>query len=63
MSSTEKIKQNLTNIQKSVDEITASIQEVVIVGREQASSTEEISKISTKIESMNKELNKYASQL
>ncbi|WP_010289723.1 methyl-accepting chemotaxis protein [Kurthia massiliensis] len=63
VSSIEKIKQNLTNIQKSVDEITASIQEVVIVGREQASSTEEISKIFTKIESMNKELNKYASQL
>lgn len=63
VSSTEKIKQTLTNIQKSVDEITASIQEVVIVGREQASSTEEISKIFTKIESMNKELNKYASEL
>lgn len=63
VSSTEKIRQTLTNIQNSVNEITASIQEVVVVGREQASSTEEISKIFTKIESMNKELNKYASEL
>lgn len=63
VSSTEKIRQTLTNIQKSVDEITASIQEVVVVGREQASSTDEISNIFEKIEAMNKELNKYASQL
>ncbi|MFJ8064631.1 methyl-accepting chemotaxis protein [Psychrobacillus sp. NPDC096426] len=63
VSSTEKIRQTLTNIKKSMNEITASIQEVVIVGRDQASSTEEISNIITKIESMSKELNKYASEL
>ncbi|MGB3102836.1 MAG: methyl-accepting chemotaxis protein, partial [Psychrobacillus psychrotolerans] len=63
VSSTEKIRQTLTNIQKSVNEITASIQEVVIVGRDQVSSTEEISNIITKIHSMSKELNKYASEL
>ena len=63
VSSTEKIRQTLTNIQNSVNEITASIQEVVVVGREQASSTDEISNIFAKIESMNKELNKYASEL
>ena len=63
VSSTEKIRQTLTNIQNSVNEITASIQEVVVVGREQASSTDEISNIITKIESMSKELNKYASEL
>ncbi|WP_339175346.1 methyl-accepting chemotaxis protein [Solibacillus sp. FSL R5-0691] len=63
VSSTEKIRQTLTNIQKSVNDITATIQEVVVVGREQASSTEEISEIITKIEAMSKELNKYASEL
>lgn len=63
VSSTVKIRQTLTNIQKSVNEITASIQEVVVVGREQESSTEEISNIISKIESMSKELNKYASEL
>lgn len=63
VSSTEKIRQTLTNIQNSVNEITASIQEVVVVRREQASSTDEISNIITKIESMSKELNKYASEL
>jgi hypothetical protein len=63
VSSTEKIRQTLTNIQNSVNEITASIQEVVVVGREQAASTEEISMIFAKIEAMNKELNKYASEL
>lgn len=63
VSSTEKIRQTLTNIQNSVNEITASIQEVVSVGHEQAASTEEISAIFAKIEAMNKELNKYASEL
>lgn len=63
VSSTEKIRKTLTNIQNSVNEITASIQEVVEVGRDQAGSTEEISKIFAKIESMNKELNKYAADL
>lgn len=63
VASTEKIRQTLTNIQNSVNDITASIQEVVAVGHEQVGSTEEISKIFTKIETMNKELNKYASEL
>jgi hypothetical protein len=63
VSSTEKIRKTLTNIQNSVNEITASIEEVVAVGREQANSTEQISAIFAKIESMNKELNTYASEL
>lgn len=63
VSSTEKIRQTLTNIQDSVNDITASIQEVVAVGHEQVGSTEEISKIFAKIEAMNKELNQYASEL
>lgn len=63
VSSTEKIRQTLTNIQNAVNEITASIQEVVVVGHEQASYTDEISEIFTKIETMSKELNKYASEL
>lgn len=63
VSSTEKIRQTLTNIQNSVNEITTSIQKVVVVGRDQASSTEEISEIITKIEAMSKELNVYASKL
>lgn len=63
VSSTEKIRQTLTNIQNSVNEITASIQHVVAVGHEQAASTDEISTLMLKIESMNKELNQYASQL
>lgn len=63
VSSTEKIRQTLTNVQNAVNEITASIQEVVLVGHEQASHTGEISEIFTKIETMSKELNKYASEL
>lgn len=63
VSSTEKIRQTLTNVRKSVNEITASIQEVVAIGRNQASSTDDISGIFAKIDAMNKELNKYALEL
>ena len=63
VSSTEKIRQTLTNIQSAVNDITTSIQEVVVIGREQASSTDEIAVIMTKIEAMSKQLNKYASEL
>lgn len=63
VSSTEKIRQTLTNIQSSVNEITTTIQEVVAIGHEQAASTDEISALMTKIEAMSKELNKYAAEL
>lgn len=63
VSSTEKIRQTLTNIQNAVNEITTSIQDVVVVGREQAASTGEISVLMDKIEAMSKELNKYAAEL
>ena len=63
VSSTEKIRQTLTSIQNAFNEITASIQEVVVVGHEQAASTDEIATLMAKIESMSKELNKDASEL
>lgn len=63
MSSTEKIRETLTNIQKSMDDITTSIQKVVSVGKEQAMSTEDISMFISKIETMSQELNQYASEL
>ncbi len=63
VSSTEKIRTTLTNIQNSMDEISASIDKVVSVGKEQASSTDEIAQFIDEIEKKSKELNKYASEL
>ncbi|MET0786485.1 MAG: methyl-accepting chemotaxis protein [Paenisporosarcina sp.] len=63
VSSTEKIRNTLENIQRSMSEITLSVEKVVSVGREQALSTEEISVFINQIEEMSKELNKYASEL
>ncbi|WP_315614799.1 methyl-accepting chemotaxis protein [Alkalihalobacillus sp. MEB130] len=63
VSSTEKIRNTLMNIQKSMDEISLSIEKVVAVGTEQASSTQEISSFIDEIEKMSKELNTYASEL
>lgn len=63
VSSTEKIRTTLENIQKSMREINLSIEKVVTVGREQATSTEEISLFIDQIEKMSIELNKYASEL
>jgi len=44
-------------------EINVSIEKVVSVGREQATSTEEISVFINQIEKMSIELNKYAAEL
>ncbi|KIL47238.1 methyl-accepting chemotaxis protein [Jeotgalibacillus soli] len=63
VSSTEKIQNTLLNMQQSINEITASIEKVVAVGRDQASSTDEISSFIDEIEKMSKELNKYATEL
>ena len=63
VSSTEKIRQTLTSIQNAVNKITASIQEVVVVGHEQAASTDESATLMAKIEPRSVELNKYASEL
>ncbi|GAE26084.1 methyl-accepting chemotaxis sensory transducer [Halalkalibacter wakoensis JCM 9140] len=63
VSSTEKIRTTLTNIQKSMDEISASIEKVVEVGNDQAASTQEIASFIDEIEKMSKQLNKYASDL
>ncbi|SFC91192.1 Methyl-accepting chemotaxis protein (MCP) signalling domain-containing protein [Bacillus sp. OV322] len=63
VSSTEKIRTILNNIQKSMTDITASIDKVVRVGNAQAESTEELSSFIVKIETMSKELNNYALKL
>ncbi|MFA9556745.1 methyl-accepting chemotaxis protein [Evansella sp. AB-rgal1] len=63
VSSTEKISNTLTNMKKSISEISAAIEHVVSVGRQQASSTEELSSFIDDIERMSKELNKHASEL
>ncbi len=63
VASTEQIRNTLMNIQKSMDEIMGSIEKVVTVGKQQASSTDEISQFIDEIEKMSKELNKYASEL
>lgn len=63
ITSTEKIKDVLENTQKSVDEITVSIDKMVSSGKNQAHSTTEISAFIDEIEAMSKKLNKYASDL
>ncbi|AYC30788.1 methyl-accepting chemotaxis protein [Paenisporosarcina cavernae] len=63
VSSTEKIQTTLENIKRSMTEISASVEKVVHVGREQAVSTEEISVFIDQMEEMSKQLNKYASEL
>ncbi|KHF41415.1 methyl-accepting chemotaxis protein [Halalkalibacter okhensis] len=63
VSSTERIRNTLANIQSSIDEITLSIERVVAVGAEQSSSTQEIASFIDEIQRMSKELNKYASEL
>jgi len=63
VASTEKIKEILTNMQKSMEAIVRSVEEVASVGTAQASSTEEIKESIGRIERMSKELNKYASEL
>ncbi|KAA0547133.1 methyl-accepting chemotaxis protein [Bacillus sp. BGMRC 2118] len=63
VASTEKIRKTLSDIQKSMTEISTSIEKIVLVGEDQASSTEGISTFIKEIEKMSKELNKYASEL
>ncbi|BCB05606.1 methyl-accepting chemotaxis protein [Bacillus sp. KH172YL63] len=63
VTSTEKIRNTLLNIQNSMDEIASSIEKVVTVGKEQASSTDEIAVFINEIEEMSKKLNSYASEL
>ena len=63
VNSTEKIRTTLENIQRSMKEINISIEKVVSVGREQATSTEEIAVFINQIEKMSIELNKYAAEL
>lgn len=63
VASTEKIRKTLSDIQKSMMEISTSIEKIVLVGEDQASSTDEISTFIKEIEKMSKELNKYASEL
>ncbi|TWI56182.1 methyl-accepting chemotaxis protein [Halalkalibacter nanhaiisediminis] len=63
VSSTEKIRSTLMNMQQSINEISVSIENVVSVGRDQAASTEEIASFIDEIEKMSKDLNKYASEL
>lgn len=63
VASTEKIRNTLSDIQKSMVEISTSIEKIVLVGEDQAASTEEISTFIKDIEKMSKELNKYASEL
>ncbi|KGP73259.1 methyl-accepting chemotaxis protein [Pontibacillus yanchengensis] len=61
--STEKIRNTLENIHKSINDMSTSIENIVAVGKEQASSTEEISAFIEEIEEKSKQLNKYASEL
>ncbi|WP_305881979.1 methyl-accepting chemotaxis protein [Halobacillus sp. A5] len=58
--STEKISTTLTNIQISMDETSASIEEVAAVGKQQAESTEGTSDLIDNTEKKRKELNKDA---
>ena len=63
VASTDKIRETLVNIKTSMNDIAASIEEVVKTGRSQAASTEEISAFISQIEEMSKQLNKYAAEL
>ncbi|RXT03572.1 methyl-accepting chemotaxis protein [Ammoniphilus sp. CFH 90114] len=63
VNSTVKIRETLTNMQKSMNAISNSIAKVVEVGNTQAKSTDQISQFIKEIDELGKEINKYASQL
>jgi hypothetical protein len=63
MTSTLQISNTLMEMQKSIEEIQKLAEKVVLVGRNQALSTDEIASFVDEIEDMSKDLKKYASEL
>lgn len=63
LESTEKISSTLKLMQTSIYEIQSMVENVVTVGREQASATEEISSFINEIEEMSVKLKEYAAEL
>ncbi|MBM7581112.1 methyl-accepting chemotaxis protein [Jeotgalibacillus terrae] len=63
LTSTEQVSSTLKKMQGSIQEIQAMVENVVSIGREQASATEEISSFIDEIEEMSVKLKKYASEL
>ncbi|TFE01595.1 methyl-accepting chemotaxis protein [Jeotgalibacillus salarius] len=63
LESTQQISSTLKKMQTSIHEIQSMVENVVTVGREQASATEEVSSFIDEIEEMSIKLKKYASEL
>lgn len=63
VASTEKIRSTLLTIQKSMNEISNSIEKIVASGTNQAASTQEISSFINEIEQMSRDLNNYAAKI